>query len=397
MKPTSKDRVHHPYSPSSLQMSEGCPKFQQRGGPLHEMAVTGTMQHDMVESQIDNPKIPDYRAMAVTECILFAESRAKLYPGGTILKEAYLPIDDEKITVSNGEEALTFEGTTAGYLDFAVVSADQTQAEIIDWKFGNNAVEEAYNNLQGIAYGLGVLKLFPKLESFTVWFVMPHLEYTSTHKFTKDQFPDLRLRIVLAVRRAAEAANFEADYALATPNTSSCLFCGLIGKCPKVAAAVIKLGKKYRPLEIPENVTPTLISDPKEAAIGLRLASVVSTWAEAWKRQSSARSIDRADFIPEGYTLVEMSKRKVVSARKLADLAKGYLPEEDKAKVEELFDISIGDLEKLISTAAPRLQKEATVDRFGEDALAAGAVEMGQPFAFLRQSRVQDTGKVAKS
>ena len=396
MKPTT-ERKHHPYSPSSLQARNACPKFKQRGGPVHAMAITGTMQHDAVESQIDNPALEDYRLMAVTECLEFCDSRAKLYPGGTILKESYLPIDDEKITVAEGDDVVTYEGTTAGYLDYAVVSADGTVAEIIDYKFGNNAVEPAATNLQGIAYGLGIFKLYPKLQSFHVWFIMPHLDFISEHKFTRDQFEELYLKVVVVVQRAIEANAFAANYDLARANCSSCLFCGLIGKCPKVADKVIELGQKYRPLEIPKTVTPSLINDPVDAATGIRLAAVVATWAEAFKKQASARSIENDKFIPEGYTLVETTKRKVLSARKLADLAKEFLPAEDQSKVEELFDIPIGELEKLISTAALRGEKEATVEKFGDAALANGSLEMGTPFAFLRQSRKQDTSKIAKS
>ena len=397
-KPTPAERVHHPYSPSKLQCIEACPKFTQREGDVHEMAITGTKQHDCVDSQCDDPTLPDYRAMAVADCIRLTEKRIAAYPGCTILKEEYLPIDDEEIILRYADGGGdVFKGTTAGYLDFGLVSADGKTAEILDWKFGNNAVEEADNNLQGIAYALGILKRFPNLESIKVGFIMPHADFVSEHTFTRAEFPGLLLRVVTVVRRAEEAHKVDDDFSMANPNTSSCRFCGLIGRCPKVIEKVIAVGKKYAPLVIPDEITPSLVRDPAQVKLGMMLADIVVTWGEAYKRQASAKTIEDPNFIPDGYTLVQTSKRAVVNALGLAELAKEYLPGDDKPKVDACLDIAIGKLEKLISTAAPRGSKEATVSDFGLAALAEGLLKEGEPFAFLRQARKQDTGKTAKS
>ena len=386
-KPTSEERVHHPYSPSSLQTREACPKFQQRGGPVHEMALTGTQQHDAVDSETDDPTLADYRAFAVTECIELCQERIKAYPGGTVLREEYLPVDDE--TVVSGKDL--FLGTTAGYLDFGIVSADGKHAEILDWKFGNNLVEEASNNLQGIAYALGILKRFPDLETIKVEFVMPHADFHTAHTFTRDQFADLMLRVVTVVRRAQEAQKNPDDFSSACPNNSACRFCGLVGKCPKVIEKVIQVGKKYAPLRVPEQVTPSLVSDPKDVRVGIALADIVVVWAEAFKRQATAKAIEDPHFIPEGYKLATRSKRSVVDARALGELAKEFIPNpEDHKKVEALYDIPIGKLEKLISTGAPRGLKESTVRDFGLAALSVEAVKEGEPYSFLQQSQAKE-------
>lgn len=393
-KPATTERVHHPYSPSKLQCLEACPKFTQREGDVHEAAVIGTKQHDCVDSQCDDPTLPDYRAMAVAECIRLSDERVALYPGGTVLREEYLPVDDETIT---SPEGIIFHGSTAGYLDFGIVSADGKTAEILDWKFGQNAVEESANNLQGIAYALGILKRFPDLESIKVGFIMPHADFVSEHTFKRSDFPGMLLRTVVVVRRAEEAHKRPEDFSMANPNSSSCRFCGLIGRCPKVAEKVIAVGRKYAPLVIPADITPSLLLDPAQVKLGLGLADIVLGWAEAYRRQANAKSIQDPNFIPDGYTLVTQSKRSVVNARKLGELAKEYLPEADKAKVEGCYSITVGKLEKLISTAAERGEKEKTVDDFGLAALAVGALKQGEPFAYLRQAQKQDVGKTATS
>jgi hypothetical protein len=401
-------------------MREACPKFTQRGGPVHEMAVIGTLQHDMVESQLDDDRLPDYRAQAVAECIRFGEERAKQYPGCRVIKEDYLPIDDELLAATEmveftitdpdtglecpgyRQEVYWYRGTTAGYLDFGIISANETEGEIIDYKFGNNAVEEASNNAQGIGYALGLRKKFPKLKKITVIFIMPHLDYVTQHTFTVPDFGMMYLRVVTIVRRAIEAHKRPDDFSMATPNTSSCLFCGLVGKCPKVTEIALKVGKKYRPLQVPDSVTPSLMLDPNDVAKGIKLAAIIAEWADAFKRQATAKTVDHPDFIPDGYILVQTQKRVIKNAKALGELAKKTLSRlaptvekyaELETSVEACYDVALGKLEKLISTAAPRGTKEAEVDEFGVSALNSGAVELGEPFAFLRQSRKQEGDK----
>lgn len=412
----SNERIHHPWSPSSLQSREACPKFQNRNS-TNEAAVFGTIQHDSVERGEDDNRLSDDRAAAVADCMIFCEERAFNYPGGTILKEVYLPIDNEAIVitrtnvvrfdihtddgqVSPGFRAeppthTVFEGTTAGYLDFAVISADETEADIVDYKFGRNAVTSAKDNLQGIAYMLGLKKMFPKLLKCRVSFIQPHIDEMSEHTFDLSDCDEFHLRIRVAVGRSIEAAKDPNDFSSARPNVGTCVFCGLVGKCTKVRELMAALGHKYKPLEIPANVNPTTLFDPKDVDMGIRLADVAKSWAESFRRQATEKTIENMEFVPEGYTLVTMTKRKLLHAKNFAKMAKDFLPATMWDEVEALFDIPLGPVEELISSVAPRGQKEKTVETFGQRLLDAGIVEMGNPYAFLRQSKKSDKGKVA--
>lgn len=371
----SSERPHHPYSPSKLQYLEACPAYESKHSPS-EAAVTGTAQHNIADTGIDDPTLPDHKAQAAADCIELSERVAAKYPDGYILKEEYLPIDRDP--------SMALNTTTAGYLDFGVVSADGREAEIVDYKFGQNAVEPADNNLQGIAYMLGIYRQFPKLEKCTVTFFLPHREEISTHTFTKDQFSGLHLRIINVVKRAMLNRN---KFENANPTISTCLFCNNLGKCDKVTEMVIKLGQRFAPLQIPENVSPTLIMDPAQVSQGIKLAQVVSAWAEAFRSRAVEKTIEDPTFIPQGYTLVQTQKRKVVNAKNLGELAKGLLPESDHDKLEALYELPISKVEKLISTAAPRGAKDTTVKEFAAKAVESGAVELGQPYAFLRLAR----------
>lgn len=397
------ERVHHPYSPSKLQPLEACPNYESRFTES-EAARIGTLQHDVADTGVDDKRLADYRALAVVECMKFVDERFRLYPKGQRLHEIYLPIDDEKICAHVGTEMFTpdpadpedvverdvfqvFDGTTAGYVDVALLSEDQTTAEVIDFKFGQVAVEAAHNNLQGIAYMLGLKKRFPKIKKCFIWFVMPHRDQITGTVFEDldVEGPMLHLRIRTVVQRAVEARKVKVPFSMATPALGSCLFCANIGKCPKVAELALKVGQKYKPILFPASMDTTVFSDPAQVELGLKLSQIIKVWADAYRAQATAKTIDDPKFAPKNYILVQSQKRSVVKAKALGELAKQYLPEEMRGRVEELYDVALGSLEELISTAAPRGQKEKTVEEFGKKAEEAKLVELGTPFAFLRQ------------
>lgn len=389
----SAERKHHPFSPSKLQALEACAKFESRSGDS-EASRAGTRQHDAAEAESDHAHLTDNQALAVAECLAYADGVARKYKGGRIVKEEYLPIDDESIWIDvpafpEGEPVTQreeFKGTTAGYLDFAVISADETEAEIIDYKFGAWAVEATENNLQGIAYLLGMKKRFPKLRRCTVHFVMPHRDELDVHAFdlTDENLALFHTRIRRIVATAQEARKNPEDFSAARPNVGACLFCARIGQCPKVTEMVARVSEKYAPLQLPQNVSPTMIQDPDDTAVGIQFAAIAKTWAESFRARATEKSLTDPDFIPTGYTLETRTKRTVMKPRLLADIAKKFVPVDMDAEIEKLFDLPIGGVEEVIELATPRGQKSKAVEAFGKAALEAGALEMGQPYAFLK-------------
>lgn len=384
MSEQTETRSHHLFSPSQLDSLQACPCYASAHSES-EAAFAGTIQHDAVESVSDNPALSDRQAGAVAQCIQFADERAAQFPGGTVLREDYLPIDDKLYVVEIDGKKQVVESTTAGYLDFAVVSADGKTGEICDWKFGKNVVTAAQFNLQGIAYMLGLKRKFPALETCTVRFLQPHIDDSSEHTFNLGETETaLRLQILTVVSRAVEARRSEMDFSQARPNQSACLWCANVGRCPAVAAVALAVGKKFAPLEIPNSVCTNVFTDSQQAAQGLRLAAVIKTWCDAYRTQLTAKVIE-SEFLPVGYKLVSAVRRTVTKAKLFGELAKRHLPPEDWEKVEALYEIAIGKVEKLISTAAPRGTKEAKVEEFGAAAVAAGAIVEGAPFAYLKQ------------
>ena len=388
---SSETRAHHPYSPSTLQATECCPHYQSKQSDKpHIRTTAGTQAHGVVESGEDNQELGDDDAVAAAECLDFAESRRKLLqeeadrqfretPGALSeffqvkeLKEVYLPIDD-----------LVFsdcESTTAGYTDLVLLSHDGSYAEGFDWKFGFWPVEGAENNLQVIAYSLGLFHRYPKLRLVRFWIKQPHLDVVNSGLFKRENIPALYLRIqtvVARARRARESKSWDA----ANPTVPNCNFCAHLGECEKVCQFACKVGRKFHPVEIPEEINPGMLQEPEQAALGLRLAAVLKIWAEAFRRQITEKILRREMALPDGQKIQTMQKRQLVSMDELRKVALRYLTQ---AEYESTLEATFGSLEKLIQDRAPRGQKKATVESFQNELMQVGAVKLGDEFSFLR-------------
>lgn len=406
-------RVHHPYSPSKLQYLETCPAYESRN-TVSEAATTGTKQHAVTESGIDDNTLGDDEAAAAAECMDFFERQKQLlveeraraiaqareedevagvqpdngsnFPQVTEFKEIYLPIDDEKIKVDDGENLDVFIGTTAGYLDCGLISYDGKRAVLADWKFGAWAVEETKNNLQGIAYALGVFKAYPAVETVDFYFKQPKINGLSHAQWKRADVPALYLRVCTVVNRAIHARRLGC-FSTAYPTVPGCNFCANIGRCPKVASLVLNVGKKFYPAEVPASLEPSDLEDPTQTAIGLRLAAIVQTWAEAFKRRVNDRILQGAAPVPPGYILSSARRREIVSEEVFKSVALRHLTE---AEFTATLEMQFGKIEKAVSAKAPRGLKTAALETFKGELITEGAVKMGEPYAFLKVSSGAD-------
>jgi hypothetical protein len=372
---TAELRPHHDYSPSTLQSLEACPCFigAQSDTP-HPRTVIGTIAHGVVDTGEDSPELSDEDSGYAAECIDFYESRRQLMGPGVIeLKETYLPIDD--IQFPNGVIS-----TTAGYIDCALIDATCCHAELCDWKFGRWPVEHAENNLQGIAYSLGLFRKYPSLQTVRFFFKQPLIDHITDATISREQIPALYLRIQTVVARAREARRRK-DFSMARPMVPVCNFCSRLGTCDKVAEFICKVGSKFSPLDIPADITPSKIHDPAQMKLGLMLAQVCAVWSTAYKNVIANRVITGACPAPEGYIIASRTPREIVDVEKYRVAALKYLtPEEFASTLKAAF----GPVEKLIASKTARGQKEAAVKQFGEEAEAAGAVKDKDGYVFLQ-------------
>jgi hypothetical protein len=392
------ERPHHPYSPSSLANLEACPDYIGRDSKAVR-SIIGTIAHKATETQEDDTRLDDDDAAAVAECLDFVEERRLILQqeataavtdnNGVLtgtpveiqeLKEAYLPIDDIVF-----DDAIS---TTAGYVDHVLLNYNITYAEVIDWKFGYWAVEGAETNPQGIAYVLGLFKKYPSLRAVRFWFKQPLIGLLSEHTFNREEIPVLYLRIQAIVARA-RLARRKQDFSTARAYVPACNFCANLGRCPIGLANALKVGKKFHPLEFPDDITPTMILDPQNTKKALTLASVVKIWAEAFRRQVTDRVLRNDAAVPEGMIIQTMpGRRGIVDLSKFREIALQYVTRDE---YEKCLDATFGPIEEIIKDKSPRGTKKSAVEDFKKALVDSGAVVHGDGYAFLKVQN--DKGK----
>jgi hypothetical protein len=404
------ERAHHRYSPSKLQSLEACPCYSNREDTVvHERTTAGTKAHAVTESGIDDNTLSDDDASAAAECLDFVEyhrqrmladrrdavdlererlsnvdlgddTAADVAEGSiaevTEVKEAYLPIDDEVLPDGTRH-------TSAGYVDHCLIAHTGTLAKLFDWKFGKWPVEKASNNLQGIAYILGLAKRYPALETFEFFFKQPHLGTISDATFTRADLPALYLRVQVVVHRAvaAQEAIKRGDWSAARAFVPNCNFCGNLGRCPVVSQFSLKVGHKFYPLAIPDDITPTAIHSTRDTTLGLQLASVLGVWAKAFRSQITDRILRGEADVPAGHVLQTRSERKIEDQVKYKELAMQHVT---AAQYDAACTVGFGAIEAAIRDKAPRGSKQAAVDAFSQTAEDIGAVVRGTPYTFLK-------------
>lgn len=383
------DKVHHPYSPSTLQSLEACPCYRNHETTTNERAIAGTLAHAVIENRQDDARLSDEDSEAAAECLDFYDGRVRIFqeerrlaseriPAEAVediieLRETYLPIDECKF-----DDA---QSTTAGYVDRAVISHDRRYAELYDWKLGYWPVETADRNLQGIAYTLGLFKMYPTLERVRFFFKLPHQDSVTDAVFTRAHIPDLYLRVQTVVARARDARKAD-DFATARPAVPVCNFCANIGRCPKVAEFSCKVGSKFYPLEIPSDITPTAIHTNRDTSLGLRLASVLAIWSEAFRRQTTDRVLRGDADMPAGHKLESRSNRTIADNAKFKEVSLKFVSSED---YDSLLDPpGFGKIEEMITERSPRGQKKAALESFKTTLEESGAVVKGRPYCFLK-------------
>lgn len=406
-------RAHHPYSPSSLQSIEACPLFRSRQNVKeHARTTAGTRAHNSADTETDDERLSDEDAAAVAECldyvaklkddfILVAKTKrleleAVKCEGGTRVQfspqdfegkvleinEPYLPIDD-----------LIFPdctSTTAGYADKLIFSWDCKHVHVADYKFGLWPVTEAATNLQGLAYALGVFKKWKTVEQVTIHFLQPLLGKITVATIYRKDIPEHYFRICAVVAKARVAreqlarelaAGQTPTYEQAQCWAPVCSFCDHLGKCTKALGVAIKVGQKFYPLDIPENITPTAVLDPHNTELAMRLSMTVAAWAKAFRTTITDRVLRGDADVPAGFKIVSQSKRELVDMegyRKLAIKIIGA-----KAFAETL-QTTFGAVEDLIAEKAPRGLKKKVVEQFQKETEESGAVKRGLPVSFLK-------------
>jgi len=257
--------------------------------------------------------------------------------------------------------------------------------DIADFKFGRSEIDCASINIQGLAYLLGVMDKYPKLETATVHFIIPRRDEVLTHDFSREDMEEIRLRISLIIEKA------EAETKDLRPNTEGCRFCKNKLSCPALADKLLPLAKKYAPaiedfeMQLMDKYDPALIEDPAVLAKMLNIAQVVDSWASAAKKEAVRRAEEEGEEIP-GYDLRwRSSAPKFDSAQDVFDALADLFDPEDFMKA---CSISITKLSKVYADTLPRGEKKGArgaIEMMLEEAELLPPEELRQRSAYLKK------------
>jgi hypothetical protein len=228
---------------------------------------------------------------------------------------------------------------------------------------------------------LGAVPQVPGNGPAHVFFLQPKVSpEPQSHVWTRSDIPLLYTRISAIVERAKEARRRK-DFEGGEPHYPELLVLQAAGTCPAVTKHILQVGRKFSPVQVPENITPSLVLDGPDVSVGLQLAGLVKAWAESYRSAVTNRVIRGEADCPPGQKLVSTQRRVIADVDKFKAVALNHLSEQEYLAT---FTPEFGPIEKLISTKAPRGQKTAAVEAFGEELFTAGAVKKGEPVVFLR-------------
>ena len=156
-------------------------------------------------------------------------------------------------------------------------------AQLIDWKFGYNQVEEAKYNMQGMGYALAVFESYPDIDEVMATFIQPRCNgFVTSHTYTRvGDFDNMQEEIADIIDKCEEPnATRERNV-----DRDNCRFCAIRGECPAMVKVAVDVSKSMG-YKLPK-MNLSKMDDPKVRGEVLRIA----TWMEEWAKgvKSSTR------------------------------------------------------------------------------------------------------------
>jgi superfamily II DNA or RNA helicase len=356
-------RAHAEHSPSALKMFEICPDYLPRGGSSWA-ADRGTRIHEALELEdISLLTDPDEQAIA-QKCLDYV---VQLEEGHTYKhKEIRFDID-----LGGGEK-------TFGTLDL-LLGFQTRLLKLADYKTGYGAVEDAEINTQAWAYSIGAFQKFPEVDKIEFYFLMPVRDEVSYAVFTRDQLPDMQLRLQTIIKRAKQGG-------MHNPQAGVCDYCGNQASCPALAKKALLIANKYPEtgFVVPEEITGDA-ANPEELAQLLKLAPIMESWAEGVKKMALSKALEEGWELP-GYRLQERkTPRTITSALQAYDSVKDTVSITDF--LAACTKVSVPDLENYFAESVPKGKKGQAKQQLVDRLTDAGCLKQEGVIHTLRQER----------
>lgn len=259
------EAAHHEHGPSSLNYKRVCPAFRNRPG-TSDAAEEGELLHRAVETGYDDALDP--------EQVELVDKVRSFVNGATVGEDVYADHREIRLNVrlNNGHD-------TFGTCDRLMLLGTGRRGLLIDYKFGRLAVPAAEDNLQGMAYAVGVFQLFPKVDKLDVIFLLPRRDEVSRAKFTREKLDEYVGTLTdLFDQITAEDPTRRANKA--------CEYCAHAASCLELAKVTTSVVSVPGELVPPTSMDVSLMSAEDIDRFALPMSRLVTKWAEAVKARA---------------------------------------------------------------------------------------------------------------
>lgn len=316
--------AHAKIAPSSLNYRKQCRAYEPTNTDS-AAAQEGTLMHAAIETEFYDALDPEQLAL-VERCLAFLKP----------MKEGADAVHNElKLNIALGPH------TTFGTADVVIVRGKL--GYLVDFKFGRNAVPPATENLQAMAYAVGVFDHFKELDEIQVWFLLPRRDETTHCTLSRADLPRIRKMLETLYDEVTQPSPPR------TPS-SACQYCAVAGNCAALTGSALSLAKGLEPLVIPEDKMPSEMTPEVLDTVALPLSRVLDSWCSAVKKRATELAKNGHEF--DHHKLV--SRARPIS---IDDVQTAYQQVQDIVPLEEFLratKLSVSQLRTIAKTLAPR-------------------------------------------
>jgi len=348
---------------------EQCGEYMPQGWDQdpHPTTVEGTFLHEIMELYDNTQKVKKWPVMTkeqarlVDMCVGYMTS---------------LKTNGYKLVI---EPELDIVPGVWGFVDRLQFSKCETHVDMLDWKFGWHAVEDAETNLQGISYLIGVFKKYPKVKSVTVHFVQPRIDYITYFTFCRDDLHRLEQRILTILGNTENKLYFYKE--------EICQYCGN-PECPIRMNAALMIGQQYiTDLPVPKEVHSSLVKDPEEMKQLLDLIPQIEAWCASVKHHAKVLIEEESLDIPGYETFYKRGQTKVLDVGLVYDIVSRDYGVTINEFTELFKTVPLGELQDLVAKRAPKGKKGKWKEKLLLDLGECDAIKAGSESLTLRKKR----------
>lgn len=363
-------RGHSRISPSGLGTLAVCPHFQNDNSrPEHPLTTEGTKIHAALEHRKLDLLPENLRPIAQVGLDFWDKLRSE-HPDWREELEPCIQITEEM----------------KGHLDLIRLGKDE--AAQIDWKSSGSFQATAATNIQQAAYAVGLFKRNPELQKITVYLVYVRLQEVDFEVYTRDQLPEMELRVLSVLRRAQAAQRGEIDER--NPDPKACTYCKNAGTCPALHKLALPTAKAYaqaRPedLAIPEAYDPALITDPAIMAKALVVSGIMERWSDSVKHYALKMRLEQGIEIPGTTLASRKGKGSILNTHEAYKIAEKHGLSHDE--IMSAVEISPAKLRDAVESKAPRGKKKLASQALEDELIESGTLNVGAESFYLRKTK----------